>query len=76
MEMNSSVFNFLVGWILIIVILVVIAKTELGNRLIYYVLWLAALILVLTNASFFQKVWSNGASTISSSSVGTGTKGS
>lgn len=58
--MNRTIFSFLLGWSVLIVILIAISKTTLGNRAIYYVLWLSAVILVVTNASFFVNLYGPG----------------
>lgn len=46
-----SGFAFIVKWAMLVLLLIVLAKNEIGNRLIYYFLWLSVLILLVTHAS-------------------------
>ncbi len=43
--------NWFGAWLLFILLLVAFAKTKAGNTIVYYLLWLAALFLLLSHAS-------------------------
>ncbi|MGH9637580.1 MAG: hypothetical protein ACRD72_22325 [Candidatus Angelobacter sp.] len=53
----SPALKFIIGWIVIIMLLVIVAKTELGHKLVYYFLWLAFASLVVVNYKFFQSLF-------------------
>lgn len=51
-----NAWQFFVKWAVLILLVIVIAKTEIGNRLVYYSLWLIVLLLVVTHASDISNV--------------------
>lgn len=50
-----SAIQWLGAWLLFILILVAIAQTEVGNRITYYLLWLAVVFLLV---SHYQEITS------------------
>ncbi len=54
----SPALKFIVGWVVIITFLVIINKTALGHRILYYFLWLAFFSLIVANYKFFENLFS------------------
>jgi len=48
MPTENNVFNFLLGWALMITLLMLINKTRLGHVIIYYSLLLAIMLILVT----------------------------
>ncbi len=46
---TSSAFNWLAAWLLFILIIVAIAQTKAGNTVVYYLAWLAVILLVVSH---------------------------
>lgn len=44
-----SAINWLGAWLLFILILLMIVQTKVGNTLVYYLLWLAVILLLVRN---------------------------
>lgn len=57
---NETVQSWLAAWIAIILIIVLFARTKWGQPIVYYILWLAVAILVLTHASDLASIISGG----------------
>ena len=46
----TGAVTWLSTWVIMIFLLVVLAKTQWGKTLVYYVLWLAVILLLVTHA--------------------------
>jgi len=62
-----SAWQFFVKWAVMILLLVVIARTRTGHQLLYYAMFLVVLILVVTHSSDIQSVLQPGAGTLDGS---------
>ena len=51
-----NAWQFFVKWAVLIILLLVIAKTDLGRRFVYYGMWLAVLLLIVTHPSDIANV--------------------
>lgn len=56
MNQAGQAFTFIVGWLVIIFMLIVLTKTEIGHRIVYYMLWLGILFLFVTQYKFFTNI--------------------
>ena len=65
MNTAGQAFTFIIGWIVIIFGLIVVSKTAVGHRIVYYTLWLGVLFLFVTQYKFFTNLLTNGAAPIS-----------
>lgn len=61
-EGSQSAFAWLASWLVMILVLVALAQTEWGKRLVYYLAWLAVLFLVVTHFGDFSSLFGNFAS--------------
>lgn len=66
---NISAWQWFVKWAVLGLILLAIARTDLGHRLVYYALWLMVALLVVTHPQDIANVLNPTAG-----SVGPGTK--
>lgn len=55
-----NAWQFFAKWAAIILLLVVIAKTEIGNRILYYAIWLIILYLLVTHPQDISNVLNPG----------------
>lgn len=58
-----NAWQFFVKWAVLILLVLVIAKTDLGRRVVYYLMWLAVLLLVVTHPQDIANVLNPGSST-------------
>lgn len=59
----TGALAWITKWAVLILLVIVIARTEIGNRLIYYMLWLSVLLLVVTNADAISSIITGTSST-------------
>ena len=45
----QNAFNWMVAWLIILLVLFAAAGTRAGNKVIYYIAWLAVVFLVVSN---------------------------
>lgn len=60
--MNSnltSAFNFLAAWLLFLLIIAALAQTELGKKIVYYVLWLGVVFILVSHADEITSIFKN-----------------
>lgn len=58
----SPALKFIIGWVVVIMLLVVIAKTRIGHNIVYYFLWLAFASLLIVNYKFFESLFNTASS--------------
>lgn len=52
-------FTWLASWMIMIFILIGLAQTEWGKRIVYYVAWLSLLFLIVTHSNEFTALLGN-----------------
>lgn len=57
----TGVLSWLLTWTMMIVLLTVLSKTSWGRPLVYWFLWLAVLLLVVTHADEISSAFNPGA---------------
>lgn len=60
--MNSnltSAFNYLAAWLLFLLIIAALAQTEIGKKIVYYVLWLGVVLLLVSHADEITSIFKN-----------------
>lgn len=58
MDTQTQTYNFILGWILMLVILALINKSRIGHSIIYHALLLMILLIVVTEYKQFTPLWS------------------
>lgn len=51
-----SAWQFIVKWFVLIFLVILVARTELGNRIVYWALWLMLLLVLVTHSQDFANV--------------------
>lgn len=56
MDEKISAFAWIVAWIAFLALMALIARTEWGRKIIYYLAWLAVTFLIVTHAKDLTKI--------------------
>lgn len=48
---KQNAFTWLVSWLMMLLLLLTLAQTEWGKRIVYYVAWLSVVLLIVTHSS-------------------------
>lgn len=54
-----SAFNWMAGWFLFILILIALAHTQVGEPIVYYLLWLMIILLLVSHYKEINTVFMN-----------------
>jgi hypothetical protein len=53
----TNAFNFLAAWLLFILIIVALAQTEIGKKIVYYVLWLGVVFVLVSHSDEITSIF-------------------
>lgn len=56
---GQNAFTWLVSWLMMILLLVTLAQTEWGKRIVYYVAWLSVVLLIVTHSAELTSLFGN-----------------
>lgn len=68
----QNAFTWLASWLVMILVLIALAQSEWGKRLVYYLAWLAVVLLIVMHSSEFTSLFGNFAPASSQSGSGAG----